>query len=65
MQILVMGDPQMTFGGIWSKTWFFVNFVIFDGLFDPHNVHILVMGDPKYDIWGHLGQNGSLLPTTL
>ena len=35
MQLLVMGDPQMTFEGIWSKHFFFYNL----GIFDPPNRH--------------------------
>ena len=53
------GDPEMTCGYIWSKNFFFSNFVIVD----PPNGHLwhpnyanFGHGRPPNDFWGHLKQ---------
>ena len=55
--MLVIGDPQMTLGGICGKTkvytlWAFKKTTVF-GILAPKNVN-LGHWTPPYDFWGHL-----------
>ena len=53
VQILVIGDPQMTFGRIWRKTrQIFAFFTPKMGIFDFPNMQILVIGDPHMTFGG-------------
>ena len=58
MQIVVIGDPQMTFRGIWSPPKggggaFSAAF----GIFGTKNMLILIIGDPQMTFWGIWDQN--------
>ena len=60
MQMLVMGDPQITLGGIWSKTIFLrILGCLTWPFFDPHKYATFAdvgHGSPTNDLPGHVKQ---------
>ena len=59
VQIVVIGDPQMTFGGIWSQNIIMQIFAFFTpkiGILTSQIYANFGHGRPPNNFWGHLEQ---------